>query len=97
MALIERGANHWIAAGAGAVLAGVGLRAGIAVVADRAIGLRLVFAFARNFVADARLMALIRWRAFNGFSAGANAAHADVSLRAGVVITACAAIDLGGI
>jgi hypothetical protein len=97
VALIGGGTDDRIAAGAGTSLAGVGTSAGVAVIADGAIGLRLVLAFARFMIANARFMALIRWRAFDRVAADASASLAGISLGAGIVVTASAAFRFGRI
>ena len=70
MALIARGANDRVAAGADARLTRIGLRAGVAVIARAAIGFRRVGADAGGRIADAGQMALIEG------GAGARRAHA---------------------
>src|SRR2546428_727340 len=61
VALIERGADHRVDAQAAPVLASVGLRAGVAVVAGRAVGLvRRRRAHAGGGVAGAGVVALVR-------------------------------------
>src|SRR5206468_1631233 len=84
----RRAVGERVAADAGAGLAGVGLRAGVAVVARDAVGLGGVRARARRRVARARVVALIRRRAAHGVRARARAALAGVALRAEVAVVA---------
>src|SRR6185503_7825789 len=75
-------------------LAGVGLRAGVAVVAARAVLLRGVAADAVRGVADARVVALIERTAHDRIAAGAAPALARVGLRARVAVVARRAVRL---
>src|SRR5206468_1283466 len=88
VALILGGADDGVAARAAAALAGVGLRAGVAVVAGGAVGLRRVRADAARRIAGAGVVALILGGADDGVGAGAGAALAGVGLRAGVAVVA---------
>src|SRR5439155_882646 len=83
------------AAGAGAVGAGVVGRAGVTVVAGRAVRLRRVRADARARVAGPHVVALVGGRADHRVGASAHPALAGVGLRAGVAIVAHLAIALG--
>src|SRR5439155_1428665 len=82
---------------AGAGLAGIGLRAGVAVVACGAVGLGGVRAHARRRVARARVVALIRRRTGDGVRARARAALAGVALRAEVAVVTPGAVGLAGV
>src|SRR5439155_633028 len=84
VALIERGADDRVGAHAAPVLAAVGLRAGVAVVAGRAVGLvRRRRAHAGGGVAGAGVVALVR-RADHRIRPDAAPVLASVGLRAGV-------------
>jgi hypothetical protein len=76
-------------------LAGVCLRASVAVVARRAIGLVWIRAGARAGVAGADVVALVLSGAGFGIGARASAALAGVCLGAGVAVVACRAVGLG--
>src|SRR6266436_6290313 len=94
VALIERGADHWVDAHAAPVLAAVGLRAGVAVVAGRAVGLvRRRRAHAGGGVAGAGVVALVR-RADHRACSDAAPVLAGVGLRAGVAVVAGRAVGL---
>src|SRR5262249_11283862 len=71
VALVRRGARHGIDANAHTCLAGVALRAGVAVVAWAAVRLRRVRAGARRWIARAHVVALVRCRAGDWARAGA--------------------------
>src|SRR3989442_704023 len=94
VALIERGADDRVGAHAAPVLAGVGLRAGVAVVAGRAVGLvRRRRAHAGGGVAGAGVVALVR-RADHRVRPDAAPVLASVGLRAGVAVVARRAVEL---
>src|SRR5207249_148903 len=93
-ALSRRGAGDGVRAGTDSALAGVGLRAGVAVVARGAVELRRARAAAGGRVAGARVVALIRRAAGDGVRAGTDSALAGVGLRAGVAVVACSAVGL---
>src|SRR5207244_3083264 len=87
VALVRR-ADHRVRADAAPVLAGVGLRAGVAVVAGRAVGLvRRRRAHAGGGVAGAGVVALVR-RADHRVRPDAAPVLASVGLRAGVAVVA---------
>src|SRR5207247_718723 len=86
VALIRRGAEDGVRAGTDSTLAGVGLRAGIAVVAGGAVGLRRARAEAGRRIAGARVVALIRRGAGDGVRAGTDSTLAGVGLRAGIAV-----------
>src|SRR5439155_210801 len=81
-----------VAARAGAVLAGVRLRAGVAVAAHGAVRLHRARADARRRVADPRLVALIAGRADDRRAGRAAAVLAGVGLRAGVPVVAAGGV-----
>src|SRR5206468_2312414 len=81
-------AHDRIAARAGSALATVGLRAGVVVVACRAVALGGVRALACSRVAGARVVALIAGRTHHRIGARANAAVAGVGLRTRVAVVA---------
>src|SRR5207249_1133920 len=95
--LVGRGADDGVPARAHAALAGVGLRAGVAVGARAAVGLGGVRTGAGRRVARPRVVTLIRPRPDARPPARAHSRPADVGLRAGVAVGACAAVGLGGI
>src|SRR5439155_889897 len=95
VALVLGGADDGVRAGAAAALAGVGLRAGVAVVARRPVGLGRVRAQAARRIARPCVVALILGGADDGVRAGAAAALAGVGLRAGVAVVAGGAFGLG--
>src|SRR5439155_9953824 len=95
VALVEGGAGDGVADAAPA-LAGVGLRAGVAVVARRPIGRGGDGAAARRGVACARRVALVEGGAGDGV-ADAAPALAGVGLRAGVAVVARRPIGRGGV
>src|SRR5207247_660453 len=82
------GADDGVAAGADPALAGVGLRAGIAVAAGAAIGLRRVRARPCGGRTGAGSVALVGGGAEDGVAAGADPALTGVGLRAGVPVAA---------
>src|SRR5206468_8970333 len=94
VALVRGGADDGVAARAHPALAGVGLRAGIAVVARAAVGLRRVRARPRGGRTGAGSVALVGGGADDGVAAGADAALAGVGLRAGIPVVARAAVGL---
>src|SRR5439155_18915722 len=77
-----------VAAGADPALAGVGLRAGIAVVAGAAVGFPRVRACPRGGRTGAGSVALVGGGANDGVAAGADPALAGVGLGAGVAVVA---------
>src|SRR5436309_3403562 len=94
VARVERGADDRVGAHAAPVLAGVGLRAGVAVVAGRAVGLvRRRRAHAGGGVAGAGVVALVR-RADHRARSDAAPVLAGVGLRAGVAVVAGRAVGL---
>src|SRR5213078_3431269 len=94
VALILGGADDGVGARAAAALAGVGLRAGVAVVVGGAVGLRRVRAEAARRITGAGVVALILGGADDGVGARAAAALAGVGLRAGVAVVAGGAVGL---
>src|SRR5207248_2146330 len=94
VALVGGGADDGVAARADPALAGVGLRAGIPVVAGAAVGLRRVRARARRRVAGAGVVALVRGGADDRVATRADPALAGIGLRAGVAVGAGAAVRL---
>src|SRR5207249_3351823 len=93
VALVRR-ADHRACSDAAPVLAGVGLRAGVAVVAGRAVGLvRRRRAHAGGGVAGAGVVALVR-RADHRACSDAAPVLAGVGLRAGVAVVAGRAVGL---
>ena len=95
MTLIGRGADHVIGADADAGLAGVGLGAGVAVVARVAVG--LIGLEQAPAGAGARDVALVERGADDRVAAGANARLASVGLGAGVAVAAGVAVVLDGL
>src|SRR5215831_443537 len=95
MALIRGNAGYRPRAGADAGLAGVGERAGVAVVAGGAVRLGRVRANARGRVARASVVALVERCAGHRVRAGAGAGLAGVGLGAGVAVVAGAPVRLG--
>src|SRR5206468_2248405 len=95
--LVGHGADDEVAARARAPLAGVGLRARVAVVAGAAVGLGGVRAPEGRRVARARGVTLVGCGADDGVPAHAHAALAGIRPRAGVAICAGAAVGLGGV
>src|SRR5207247_1589625 len=97
VALIDGRADDGIRARARAGLAGVRLRAGVAVVAGRAVrpGGR-VGALPSRGVAGPGVVALIDSRADDGIRACARPRLARVGLRAGVAVIARGAVGFGG-
>src|SRR5439155_615945 len=75
----------------------VGARAGVAVVAGRAVGLGGFRARARRRVTGARVVALVLGRAQDGRPGYAAAALTRVADRAGVTVRARSAVDLRGV
>src|SRR5262249_27370000 len=94
VALIEGGADDGVGPDAAARLAGVGLRAGVAVVADAAVRLLRVGAHAARRIADTGLVALIDGRTDDRVRSRADARLAGVGLRAGIAVVAGAAVRL---
>src|SRR5207247_2371112 len=94
VALVGGRADDGVAAAAEPALAGVGLRAGVTVVARGTIGLGRIRARARGGIAGAGGVALIGGGADDGVGARAHAALAGVGLGAGVGVVAGGAIGL---
>src|SRR5437762_2307072 len=94
MALVGGGAHDGVGAHADAGLAGVGLRAGAAVVARRSVELGGTAADTRRGVARARGVALVGGGAYDRVRAHGGAGRAGVGLRAGVAIVAGRPIEL---
>src|SRR5205823_1630281 len=90
-------ADDGVAARAHAVLAGVGLRAGVVVVARASVGLDRVRARAGGRVARPRVVTLVGHGADDEVAARAHAPLAGVGLRARVADVAGAAVGLGGV
>src|SRR5207247_3901186 len=76
-------------------LAGVGLRAGVAVVAGTAVRFGRVRTDARARVAGSRVMTLIRRRTHHRAAAGAHSRLTGVGLGAGVAVVARRAVGVG--
>ena len=95
MALVERRANYRVGARAGAVLAGIGAGAGVAVAACHAIRLQRAAARAVRGVALAHIVTLILWRASDPVAAGTGAGLAGIGARACVAIIAGRPVCLG--
>src|SRR5439155_1665457 len=94
MALVERGAHDGVRPGAGARLAGGGLRASVAVVASAAVGLVRVGAGAVGRIARAGDVAPIERRADDGVRPRADARLAGVGLGAGIAVGAGRTVGL---
>src|SRR5205807_1467258 len=94
VALIRRAAGDGVRAGTDSALAGVGLGAGVAVVACGAVGLRRARAAAGGRVAGGRLVALIRRAAGDGVLPARRSSDLGVGLGAGVAVVACSAVGL---
>src|SRR5207249_2429141 len=97
VALVLRGAHDRIAAGAGSYLAGVGSRAGVAIVAGTPVGLGGVRAGTGRRAARPRVVTLVACGADDGIPAGTHAALAGVGVRARVAVVARAPVGLGGV
>src|SRR5207253_2813323 len=97
VALVGGRTHDGIRAQAGAGRTGVGLRAGVAVIAGRAVGLGGIAAGARRGVAGAGRLALVGGRAHDRVRAHVGAGLTGVGLRAGVAVVTGRAIGLGGI
>ncbi len=97
MALIAGRADDRVGTGADAALARVGLRAGVAVVAGRAVRARGIRAEAGCRVTRSRVVALIAGRTDDRVGAGTHSALARVGLRAGVAVVAGRAVRARGI
>src|SRR5204862_311266 len=97
VARVGRGADDGVAARAHAPLAGVGLRARVAVVARPAVGLGGVRAGAGRRVAGPRVVTLVGRGADDGIPARAHAALAGVRLCARVAVVADTPVGLGGV
>src|SRR5207244_233078 len=95
VALVGGRADDRVAAGAEPALAGVGLRAGVAVVAGGTIGLGRVRARARGGSAGAGGVGLIGGGAGDGGAARAHAPLAGVGLGAAIAVAAGRAVGLG--
>src|SRR5439155_419040 len=94
VALVLGGADDRVDGRTRAALAGVALRAGVAVVARGAVGLGRVRAQPRARVARARVVALVLRRTGDGIAGRARAALAGVAQRAGVAVVAPGAVGL---
>src|SRR3990167_754650 len=94
MALIQRGTDNGVCTVARTALTGVGLRAGIPVIARGSIRLRWITANPRRRVAGPHIVALIQRRADNGVCTVARTALAGVGLRTGIPVTARGPIRL---
>jgi hypothetical protein len=92
MALIRRGAGHWIAADADPRLAGIGLSTGVTVIASCAIGLDGVRALPGRWIACTGRMALIASGADDSRATGADSGLTGVAGRTGVSVIAGGAI-----
>src|SRR5213079_3263599 len=97
VALVGGSAHDGVGAYAGAGLAGVGPRAGVAVVARRSVELGGIAAGARRGIAGAGGVALVGGRAHDGVGAHASAGLAGVALRARVGVVAARAVGLEGL
>src|SRR5439155_518617 len=95
MALIGGGADHQVRTSAGPRLAGITLRASVAVVTGTAIGLGGVRADAIGRVAGASDMALIGGGTSHRVAPRAAASLTGITLRAGVAVIAGTAVSLG--
>src|SRR5207249_687115 len=94
VALVERGADDGVGPRAAARLAGVALRAGIAVGAGRTVGLVWVGAGAARRIADAGDVALVERGADDGVDSRADARLTGVALRAGIAVGAGRTVGL---
>jgi hypothetical protein len=97
VALVFRGANHRVGADALSGLAGIGVRARTAVVANRTVCLRRIGARAIQWIANSRHVALIERHADDRRRPDASAGLTSVDLRAGIAVAARSAIGLGGV
>src|SRR5439155_1717660 len=97
VALVRSRADDGVGARARPALAGVGLRAGVPVVAGRVVGLGWVGAHARARVAGPYVVALVGGGADDGVGARTRAALAGVGLRAGIPVVAGRAVGLDGV
>src|SRR5438093_1214881 len=97
VALVQRRADDGLRAHAARALTGVGLRAGVAVVAGGGVGPGGVAARPRRGVAGAGGVTLVGGRAHDRIRARAGAGLTGVGLRAGVAVVAGGAVGLGGI
>src|SRR5438034_7314961 len=95
VAVVGRHARYRERPGAHSGLAGVALRAGVAVVAGGAVGLRGVGARAGRGVAGAGGVALVSCGAEDGIRAGARPGLTGVGPGAGVAVVAGGAVGLG--
>src|SRR5438552_16258919 len=94
MALVGRAADDQPGPRAGAGDAGIGLAAGITIVARTAVGLGGVGASPARCVADAGVVALILRGPDDRPAAGAHTREAGVGLRASVAVVARGAVRL---
>src|SRR5206468_12515688 len=92
VALVGGRAHDRVRAHAGAALAGVALRAVIAVVTGCAVGLDGIAAGARRGIASAGRVTLVGGRAHDRVRAHAGAGLAGVGLRAGIAVVAGCAV-----
>src|SRR5439155_325759 len=97
VALVLGGADDRVRAPAHSRLTGVGLRAGVPVVACGPVELRGVRAGAGRRVARPRVVALVLGGADDRGRARAHSRPTDVGLRAGVAVVTRRAIGLGGV
>src|SRR5216110_3134293 len=95
--LVQRRADDGLRAHAARALTGVGLRAGVAVVARRAIGLGGIAAGSGRGIAGAGGVALVGGRAHDRVRAYAARALTGIGPRAGVAVVAGGAVGLRGI
>jgi hypothetical protein len=97
MAHVAGGADHWLAAGTDASLAGVVLEAQVGALAGRGVFFNLVDALPSVLVADPVFMALIRWGADDRVGASADPVLAGIGLGASVAIAAPGPVLFGWI
>ncbi len=97
VALVERGAYDRIGPHTRACLACIRFRARIAVITGRTIGFARIGAHSGDGVANARIVALIERRAYDGIGPGTRAGLAGIGLRASIVVIACRAIGFARI
>lgn len=95
MTLVTGRANHGIAADTDAVLAGIGLGAGVAVVAGRAIRGRGIRTCPGGGIAGSRNMALVERGTDDRSASGTGARLAGIANRAKIAIVACRPVRLG--
>ena len=88
MTLFRSGADNGAGARAGSALTGVGLRAGVPVVASGAVGLRGIRAHSRAWIAGAYVVTLVRSGADHGVAPDATPTLAGIGLCAKVAVVA---------